>query len=78
MAVPGRVVKLCGNTAVVNIMNNTCEVNISLVTPKVGDYVLVHAGCVLEVLKKDAAEELMWLFEELKEAADGTPSTRDK
>lgn len=67
VAVPGRIIEINGNKGKVNILNNITEVNISLVTPKIGDYVLVHAGCVLEVLKKDMAEEMIWMFQELEE-----------
>ena len=71
VAVPGKIIEINGDTAKVDIMNNICEVNIKLISPNVGDYVLIHAGCVLEVLKKDAAEELLWMFHELEEAYDG-------
>lgn len=70
VAVPGKIIEINGNTAKVDIMNNTCEVNISLVSAKIGDYVLIHAGCVLEVMKQDAAEELLTLFGELEEGMD--------
>lgn len=68
VAVPGRIVEINGDIAKVNVMDNITQANISLVSVKVGDYVLIHAGCVLEVMKKDAAEELLSLFSELEEA----------
>jgi hydrogenase expression/formation protein HypC len=71
VAVPGKIIEIKGDTAKVDIMNNVCEVNIKLISPNLGDYVLIHAGCVLEVSKKDAAEELLWMFHELEEAYDG-------
>jgi hydrogenase expression/formation protein HypC len=67
VAVPGKIVEINGDLAKIDIMYNICEANISLIDAKVGDYVLTHAGCVLEVLKKDMAEEILWMFEELKE-----------
>lgn len=75
VAVPGRITEINGDIAKVDIMNNMTEVNISLVSAKIGDYVLIHAGCVLEVMKKDMAEEILWMFQELEEAADENPST---
>lgn len=66
VAVPGKIIEINGDMAKVNIMNNITEVNIRLVSAKLGDYVLIHAGCVLEVLKKDVAEEILWMFQELE------------
>jgi hydrogenase expression/formation protein HypC len=67
VAVPGKITEINGDLAKVNIMNNITEVNIKLVSAKIGDYVLIHAGCVLEVMKKDVAEEILWMFQELEE-----------
>lgn len=65
VAVPGKVIEIQDNTAKVDVLNNICEVNISLVNPEIGDYVLIHAGYALEVMKEDMAEELISIFEEL-------------
>ncbi len=73
VAVPGKVIEINGDFAKINIMNNITEANIKLVDVKLGDYVLVHAGCVLEVMKKDAAEELLEIFEALGEGFDENP-----
>lgn len=73
VAVPGKVIEINGDFAKINIMNNITEANIKLVDVKLGDYVLVHAGCVLEVMKKDAAEELLEIFEALGEEFDENP-----
>lgn len=70
VAVPGKITEINGDIAKVNIMNNITQANIKLVDAKVGDYVLIHAGCVLEVLKKDVAEEILYIFSELEEAAN--------
>lgn len=67
VAVPGKVVQIKGDYARVNVMENMTDVNIRLVDTKVGDYVLIHAGCVIEVLKKEAAEEILAVFSELEE-----------
>ncbi len=70
VAVPGKIVEINGNTAKVDILNNIAEADVRLVNAKPGDYVLIHAGCALEVLKQDMAEELLEIFQELGEAAD--------
>jgi len=67
VAVPGKIVEINGDTAKVYILGNICETNIKLVSAKIGDYVLIHAGCAIEVLKKDMAEEILSLFNDLEE-----------
>ena len=74
VAVPGKVIEIHGDIARVNVLDNVTEVNIKLVTPKIGDYVLIHAGYAIEVLKKDAAEEIIWMFHELEESVYEDPS----
>jgi hydrogenase expression/formation protein HypC len=41
------------------------QVNISLVSAKVGEFVIVHAGYAIEVLDKEEAEKTLQLFREL-------------
>lgn len=67
VAVPGKIIEINGDIAKVNIMNNITQVNIRLVSANLGDYVLVHAGVVIEVMKKDMAEEILEMFSELQE-----------
>ncbi|HHV12656.1 MAG TPA: HypC/HybG/HupF family hydrogenase formation chaperone [Clostridiales bacterium] len=69
VAVPGKIIEIDGDFAKVDVMNNITSANIKLVDVKLGDYVLIHAGCVIEVIKKDLAEEMLWLFSEIEEAA---------
>lgn len=78
VAVPGRIVEINGDTARVNIMDNITTANVSLVSAKVGDYVLVHAGCILEVLKQDVAQEILSIFSELEEAANEDARTGEE
>ena len=44
VAIPGKVIEIKGNTATVDFNGNTVNVNVGLVEPKPGQYVLVHAG----------------------------------
>lgn len=67
IAIPGRVTELMGERAKVDFNGNTVDVNIGLVEPSVGQYVLVHAGCAIEVMEQDKAQELIELFTELEE-----------
>ena len=43
------------------------DVNVGLVDPEPGQYVLVHAGCAIEDMEQDKAQELISLFAELEE-----------
>ena len=38
-----------------------------MVEPEVGQYVVVHAGCAIEVMEKDRAQELIDLFSSVEE-----------
>ena len=62
-----RVMELSDGKAKVDFNGNTVDVNTGLVEPKVGQYVLVHAGCAIEVMEQDKAQELIELFTELEE-----------
>ena len=70
VAVPGKIVKIDGDYAKVNVLENLTDVNIKLVEAGVGEYLLIHAGCGIGVLKEDAAKEIIDLFQELQEVFD--------
>jgi hydrogenase expression/formation protein HypC len=67
IAIPGKVVDIIDGKGKVEFSGNIIDVNVSLVKAKIGDYVLVHAGCALEIMTQDKAEELIDLFRELEE-----------
>ena len=67
VAIPGKVLSIKGERAQVDFQGNTVPVNIGVVDPKVGDYVLVHAGCAIEVMNESKAMEIIDLFRELEE-----------
>ena len=66
VAIPGKVLSVEGTMAQVDFKGNTVNVNVGLIDPKPGPYVLVHAGCAIEVMEKDKAEEIIELFAELE------------
>ncbi len=66
VAIPGKVISLEGSRATVDFEGSCVKVNTGLVEPKVGDYVLVHAGCAIEVMGREKAEEIIGLFKELE------------
>ncbi len=68
VALPGKVIETDGFIGKVDFQGNIVTVNMGVVDAQVGDYVLVHAGCAIEVMKKDMAQEIIDLFAELENA----------
>ncbi|MFH1564949.1 MAG: HypC/HybG/HupF family hydrogenase formation chaperone [bacterium] len=60
LAIPGKIIDISSSThAKVDFGGVFRKVNVELVEPKVGDYVVVHAGFAISVLSaKDAEENL--------------------
>lgn len=58
VALPGKVVELKDRDAVVDFSGNIVTARAGLVDVKVGDFVLVHAGCVIQKVSKQDMEEL--------------------
>jgi hydrogenase expression/formation protein HypC len=58
LAIPGKVLSLDGDTARVSINGVICEAGRALAEEiTVGDYVIVHAGFILQKLSSEEAEE---------------------
>ena len=66
VAIPGLVVETDGIVGKVDFQGNILNVNMAIVDSKIGDYVLVHAGCAIEVVSKSRAEEIAQIFAELE------------
>lgn len=75
IAVPMEVVRLHpeSGTATVALHGNRLRVDVSLVDARPGDRVLVHAGCALEIVSRELADEILEIFAELRELADDEP-----
>jgi len=67
VAMPGKVISVHGRIAVVDFAGNRMNAEAGLVAVKPGDSVLVHAGCILQVLPEDEANILADLFAELED-----------
>jgi hydrogenase expression/formation protein HypC len=67
VAVSGRIVSIDGDRAKADVLGNVCDVNILLVKPKVGDYVMIHAGCAIEIVKKETHDEIDALLKEIRD-----------
>lgn len=68
VAMAGRVVELYEKEALVDFSGNRVRAVSGLVPLTVGDYVLVHAGCILQKLSEGEAADMMELFEEIENA----------
>lgn len=58
VALPGKVIEIKERDAVVDFNGNQVTARAGLVDVKVGDYVLVHAGCVIQKVSKQDMDEL--------------------
>lgn len=67
VALPGKVLKMNGRKATVEFSGNSVEADAGLVKVRPGDNVLVHAGCILQVLSQNESDSLRELFRELEE-----------
>jgi hydrogenase expression/formation protein HypC len=66
LAIPAKVIEIHGNNAKVDFGEGVLrDVNVTLVKPRLGEYVLVHAGYAIEVIDRKAAEETLRLWEEI-------------
>lgn len=62
VALPGTVTELKEGTATVDFHGNTVQARSGLVEVAVGDRVLVHAGCIIQVMQPKEADEIEELF----------------
>lgn len=67
VAAPGKITEINGSTAVVDYNGNKIYAEKGIVHVKIGDYVLVHAGLIIQVLSEDEAKYMIDIFNELGE-----------
>ncbi|WP_026509926.1 HypC/HybG/HupF family hydrogenase formation chaperone [Butyrivibrio sp. LC3010] len=67
VALPGRVTSIDGTKATVDFSGNTVEAEAGLVKIKIGDRVLVHAGCIIQTMSDAEADEIEELFKEIED-----------
>ena len=67
VALPGKVIEIKDRDAVVDFNGNQVTARAGLVDVKVGDFVLVHAGCVIQKVSQQDMEELKNLKEQMGE-----------
>jgi hydrogenase expression/formation protein HypC len=65
VALPGTVLEVKDRSALVDFSGNRVTAKAGLVDVKPGDSVLVHAGCIIQKVSMQEAEEMTALFQEL-------------
>jgi hydrogenase expression/formation protein HypC len=78
LAIPGKVVEIeeSGEHAFIDYGDGTKrKANVSLVNVKIGDYILVHAGFAIQVLKEKEAQETLNLFRQILQEEEGVSTT---
>ncbi|HXZ89752.1 MAG TPA: HypC/HybG/HupF family hydrogenase formation chaperone [Candidatus Dormibacteraeota bacterium] len=70
LAYPGKVVELDGDFARVDFGEGTIKegVNVSLVQPKIGDFVLVHAGYAIQIVDEAEARQTLEYWRQILSA----------
>lgn len=72
LSIPGKIVEIDGMKAVADILGASREISLELVEGiELGDYVLIHAGCAIQKLDKEEAQNTIDLFNELKDVMNG-------
>ena len=67
VAAPGKVIEINGDTVVLDYDGNRVSANKGIVDVKIGDYALVHAGLIIQVLPEDEAKFMLDLFKDIEE-----------
>jgi hydrogenase expression/formation protein HypC len=67
VAAPGKIIEINGNNATIEYSSNITHANLGIVNAKIGDWVLVHAGLVIQILPENEAEYMVNMFHELEE-----------
>ena len=65
IAVPGKLIEMDGSRGKADIKGNVIPVELGIVQAKIGDYVLVHAGCAIAKVTREESEELDTLLREI-------------
>ncbi|MBE9528628.1 MAG: HypC/HybG/HupF family hydrogenase formation chaperone [Proteobacteria bacterium] len=71
LAIPGKILSIeedavNGATARVEVLGTVKRANVTLLeSPRVGEYVLIHAGFAIERVDTESAEETLAMIEEL-------------
>lgn len=69
LAVPSKIIEINEDTGIVDVEGVKREVGLHLIEePRVGDYVIVHAGFAINKIDENEALETLRLFREIAES----------
>lgn len=71
VAIPGKVVSIDGDKAVVDFNGNRVNALMGATECCIGDSVLVHAGCIIQKVSENEADEMNDIFNELADIMGG-------
>lgn len=63
LAIPGKIESVKGDKATVDFDGIKKDVNVSLIEPRVNDFVIVHAGFAIEKIDEEEARKIQDLFQ---------------
>lgn len=67
LAVPGRIVRIEGDTGDIDFGGVIRKANITMVEAKIGDWAVIHAGFAIEIMDEEEAQETLKLWNEVLE-----------
>jgi len=70
LAIPGKILKIEGNSADVDFGGVRREIKLDLVDARVGGWVIVHTGYAIQTMSEEDAQETLKYFEEILKAED--------
>ena len=74
LAIPSKIVKIENNVATINVDGVQREASLLLLEdPKVGEYVIVHAGFAINKINEEHAQESLKLMREAASIIFGDP-----
>ncbi len=66
LGIPGKIIEISDTMAKVDVAGVRKEVNLMLIeNPKIGDYVIVHAGFAIQRVDEEEAQETLKIINDL-------------
>lgn len=68
LAVPGKIIKIEGDTGEIDFGGVIRKANITMVDAKVGDWAIIHAGFAIEIMDEEEAKITLDLWKDVLES----------
>ena len=63
VAVPGKLIEIEDGQGKADVRGNVLSVELGIVDAKIGDWLLIHAGCAISVINQAEADEINGLLD---------------